>query len=308
MRAPQWPVPARIVFSPGGKYLVEFPPGFPVLLVRYDFNRPHATIPNYHDFLEITFIARGDGTFTIGGRDFTASAGDVFVINSGVFHLLESSDDNFSAIVLYFMPELIHQPGMGELDLDYLLLFLNYRQGFVPKIPVNRAQSGEVLRLLEIIKGELETERSFQKIAVKNCVCQILLILNRSAEGMKGEPGEMHLRLHDVNKLKPVFDHIQRHYSQKMTLAQMAKESGLSTTHPCRYFKKTTGKTITEYIKRFRVDKAKELLIEDERSITWIAFEVGFESHSYFDRIFHDLTRLTPQEFRKKFQPTVTMK
>jgi transcriptional regulator GlxA family with amidase domain len=51
------------------------------------------------------------------------------------------------------------------------------------------------------------------------------------------------------------------------------------------------------------VDRAKELLIEDEKSITYVAFEVGFESHSYFDRIFHEVTHLTPQQFRRKFAP-----
>jgi AraC-like DNA-binding protein len=304
----RWTVPKRIAFSPSGKYLVEFPPGFPVLLFRYRFNQPHPAIPNYHDFLEVTYIPYGKGSFAIGGKEYSAEAGDVFVINSGVFHLLDSADENFGAITLYFTPDVIYQPGTGELDLDYLLLFLNYRQGFVPKIPVNASESAEIVRLLETINGELESERSFQRIAIKNCLCQILLILNRSAEGMTGELGELHLRLRDINRLKPVFEHIQHHYSQKMTLEEIARESGLSTTHLCRYFKKVTGKTITEYIKRFRVDKAKELLIEDERSITWIAFEVGFESHSYFDRIFHEVTRLTPQDFRKKYQPTVAMK
>jgi len=100
-----------------------------------------------------------------------------------------------------------------------------------------------------------------------------------------------------------VFDFIHERYGRKMALKEISAASNMSVSHLCRYFKKITGQTITEYIKRYRVDRAKDLLIEDERSITWIAYEVGFESHSYFDRIFHEVTHLTPQEFRRKFAP-----
>jgi AraC-like DNA-binding protein len=92
-----------------------------------------------------------------------------------------------------------------------------------------------------------------------------------------------------------------------MSLQELSSACNMSVTHLCRYFKKVTGQTITEYIKRYRIDRAKELLVEDEKSITWIAYEVGFESHSYFDRIFHDVTKLTPQEFRKKFAPRLSV-
>jgi AraC-like DNA-binding protein len=148
-------------------------------------------------------------------------------------------------------------------------------------------------------------QREFYRIAVKNLLCQILLVFNRAAKVSYGRMGEFHLRLRDINRLKPLFDFIQTHYSQKLALRDLAHVSNISVTHLCRYFKKVTGKTITEYIKRYRIDRAKKLLIEDERSITWIASEVGFDSHSYFDRIFHEVTRMTPHDFRNRFTPKI---
>ena len=150
-----------------------------------------------------------------------------------------------------------------------------------------------------------ETVSRWFRIAVKNCLCQILLILNRAVGVEKDSSDTPHLRLRDINRLQPVFDFIHEHYSRKMALQELAAASAMSVTRLCRHFKKVTGQTITEYIKRYRIDRAKELLIEDEKSITWIAYEVGFESHSYFDRTFHEVTRLTPQEFRKKHTPKV---
>jgi len=292
----------KLIFSPAGKYLVDFPADFPVKLNYYDFSRPHAAIPNYHDHLEIAYIYEGEGCFTIGGTECGAEQGDVFIINSGVFHLLEAREaGNLKVVTLYFFPELIYEPGASNLNIEYLLLFINRQQGTDSRVRLDSARRGRVLQLLDEIAGELRSRQSFHRIAVKNKICEMLLLLNRAAEITGDGTGEIHRRLRDVKRLKPVFDFIHERYSQKLTLRELAAASKISVTHLCRYFKKVTGKTITEYIKRYRIDRAKELLIDDERSITWIAYEVGFESHSYFDRIFHDITRFTPQEFRRRF-------
>jgi AraC-like DNA-binding protein len=298
----------KLLFSPAGKYLVEFPRDFPLRMNYYDFAHPHAAIPNYHDHLEIAYIYKGWGTFRIGGREYTAREGDIFLINSGVFHLLEAGMPvNLKVVTLYFLPELVYRPGSGDTDLEYLLLFLNYQKGFNPKVPPDAATSRTVLQLLEQIADELKTQGSFHRIAVKNCLCQILLVLNRAVGVQQSSTDAPYLRLRDIGRLQPVFDFIHERYSRKMALQEMSSACNMSVTHLCRYFKKVTGQTISEYIKRYRIDRAKELLVEDEKSITWIAYEVGFESHSYFDRIFHEVTKLTPQEFRRKFAPKLSV-
>jgi len=298
----------KLLFSPAGKYLVDLASDFPLRLNYYDFAHPHAAIPNYHDHLEIAYIYKGQGVFTVGGKPYPAKEGDVFVINSGVFHLLEADPPlNLKVVTLYFLPELVYRPGSGETDLEYLLLFLNYQKAFSPRIPIDPPTSRGILQLLKQIAAELKQRESSFRIAVKNCLCQILLILNRAVRVEKVSGDTPHLRLRDISRLQPVFDFIHEHYSRKMALRELSAASNMSVTHLCRYFKKVTGQTITEYIKRYRIDRAKELLIEDEKSITWIAYEVGFESHSYFDRIFHEVTRLTPQEFRRRHAPKLSV-
>ena len=301
-----WTTPKSLAFSPAGKYLMDFPPEFPIKVCFYDFSLPHPAIPNDHDHIEINFIYKGTGSFTIDGRVYSADQGDVFIINSAVFHLLEAADpENFGTLAIYFMPEIIHQPGTGDLDSEFLLLFRNCQQSFNPKVSLSPEGSREVLQLIDRISEELWGQREFYRIAVKNLLCQILLILNRTTKLPYTGTGGLNLRPRDISRLKPLFDCVHGHYSQKLTLRELARVSKMSVTHLCRYFKQVTGKTITEYITRYRIDRAKEMLIEDERSITWIASEVGFESHSYFDRVFHEVTRMTPHDFRKRFAPRV---
>ena len=294
----------KLLFSPAGEYLVDFPPEFPFRLNYYDFAHPHAAIPNYHDHLEIAYIYKGSGTFAIGGSDFPAGEGDIFLINSGVFHLLEGTNNrSLKVVTLYFLEDLFCRFGSSETEFEYLLLFHPPAKSLKPKVSLDQQNKRKVLGLLRQIAEELKAQAAFHRIAVKNCLCQILLILNRAAGVESSQGTAPQLRMRDANRLKPVFDFIHERYCNKFALKEIAAASNMSISHLCRYFKNVTGQTITEYIKRFRVDRAKELLIEDEKSITWIAQEVGFESHSYFDRIFHEITRMTPQEFRRRFAP-----
>lgn len=294
----------KLLFSPAGKYLVDFAPVFPFRLNYYDFAHPHAAIPNYHDHLEIAYIYKGSGTFAIGGREYPAEEGDLFLITNGVFHLLEGKPGSrLKVVTLYFLEDLFCRYGSSETDFEYLLLFHTSAKGPAPKVSLDQATRRKVVLLLDQIARELKEEKGYHRIAVKNCLCQILLILNRAAGIEKSPADPPTLRMRDASRLKPVFDFIHERYCNKLALGEISAVSNMSTSHLCRYFKKVTGQTITEYIKRFRVDRAKELLIADEKSITWIAQEVGFESHSYFDRIFHEVTHVTPQAFRRKFAP-----
>ena len=86
-------------------------------------------------------------------------------------------------------------------------------------------------------------------------------------------------------------------------LLELSKMAYLSPAYLCRFFKKVTGTTISNYVLRVRIDQAKELLIKSDLTITQIAFKIGFESHSYFDRVFYRFTKLSPKTFRQKFLP-----
>ena len=104
-----------------------------------------------------------------------------------------------------------------------------------------------------------------------------------------------------VHRLKNVFSFIQNHFDEHITNLQLSKIASMSPAYLCRFFKKATGMTLSDYILRCRIEKAKELLILDDLSVSQIAFQVGFESLNYFDRVFKKLVYSTPQEFRQSY-------
>ncbi len=297
--------PPKPSFSPDGRYLYSLPLDLPIKLLLYRMNRPHPAIPNYHDQYELCYILKGRGTFMIAGRDYEAREGTLFLIRSGVFHLLTPDNPpRMESLTLYFAHEAVHSPGSVDANLEYLLLFQGARS--TPRIALDEDSRARILGSMEIIAMESRDRRDFYRIAVKNALCDILLALNRLLQVRSGKSPIPSLALRDANRLRPVFDLIHQGYTERMKLSELAAAANIGQTSFCRYFKRVTGLTVMEYIRRYRIDQAKELLMSTDRPVTWIAYESGFESHSHFDRVFRSVTHLTPNEFRSRYAPKVS--
>lgn len=91
---------------------------------------------------------------------------------------------------------------------------------------------------------------------------------------------------------------IASHSEEALTLRHVAQTVNLSATYFSELFRKTTGMNFVDYVARTRVEKAKNLLQNPNLRITAIAFEVGFQSLSQFNRVFKKTTGHTPREYR----------
>jgi len=95
-------------------------------------------------------------------------------------------------------------------------------------------------------------------------------------------------------------DYIERNQSEDISLAAVARAVNTSTFYFCKMFKKATGLTFTEYLGRVRVEKAKQLLLNPHVRVSEVAFEVGFQSLSQFNRVFKRITGQSPSDYRER--------
>jgi AraC-like DNA-binding protein/ligand-binding sensor protein len=93
-------------------------------------------------------------------------------------------------------------------------------------------------------------------------------------------------------------EYIEKHKMEPLSLADVAKASGASVFHFCKVFKKTTGMTFTNYVGRVRLEDAKTQLLNPSRRISEIAYDVGFQSLTQFNRTFQRVFGQSPTEFR----------
>jgi AraC-like DNA-binding protein/ligand-binding sensor protein len=92
---------------------------------------------------------------------------------------------------------------------------------------------------------------------------------------------------------------IAQNQDEELCLARVAKAVNTSTFYFCRLFKCTTGLTFTQYLARLRIEKAKSLLLEPHRRIGEVAYEVGFQSLTHFNRVFREIVGQSPTSYRR---------
>ena len=92
--------------------------------------------------------------------------------------------------------------------------------------------------------------------------------------------------------------YIAGHHEDPVSLDEIAKAMHVSTFYFCKMFKKATGLTFTDYLGRIRVEKAKTLLLNPHLRVSEIAYTVGFQSLTHFNRVFRNLIGESPSHFR----------
>ena len=103
-----------------------------------------------------------------------------------------------------------------------------------------------------------------------------------------------------MDKTRLILKIVEEHYSEKLSIKEMAEACGFSQSHFMKFFKTTIGVSFTSYLNDYRLTMASRLLLSSEDSILTIAGDTGFDNLSYFNRVFKQRFGMTPREFRRQ--------
>jgi AraC-like DNA-binding protein len=116
---------------------------------------------------------------------------------------------------------------------------------------------------------------------------------------------------HEPDAVRNAKIFIHAHLAEPMTLEAVAKAVNVSPFHFCKIFKRATGLTFTDFVNRARVEKAKRMLMKPAARITEVAYDVGFQSLSHFNRSFRRIASESPTEYRGRMkeghEPSLSM-
>ena len=104
----------------------------------------------------------------------------------------------------------------------------------------------------------------------------------------------------EVPVIKRAKEYIREHQGEKVSLGNVAKAVNMSAFYFCKMFKKAAGINFTDYLSRVRIERAQNLLLNPNLRVSEIAFEVGFQSLTHFNRVFKKITGQSPTDFRSK--------
>jgi AraC-like DNA-binding protein len=101
-------------------------------------------------------------------------------------------------------------------------------------------------------------------------------------------------------KISAIVDFLSEHYSDGFSMAELCARVGMTESSFSRYFRRATGNTFTDFVTRLRINKACQLLMESDRYITNVCYDVGFNNVANFNRRFLHVKGMTPKEFRRQ--------
>ena len=252
------------------------------------------------------YVLSGAGTVTVGGEVLEAGEGDVFFIRPNVVYKAKSDEQNpFTRQFVQF--DFVYMEDKADLPINIVFPQRPQPERIHPtpvfkeelRLPVKSAlkDHSEVRLLFSKIFEEMYHKRSAFRLAVKACLTGILLHIHRNALKVDGIPAEGALgNLPEIVIKGKQF--IEQNIAKKLSLKEIANQAHVSPIYFERIFKKFTGYSPIEYLRVLKIQWAKELIRNTQKSMTAIAEKIGFESVHYFSRVFRKVEGIAPSQYR----------
>ncbi len=101
-------------------------------------------------------------------------------------------------------------------------------------------------------------------------------------------------------RISGIVDYLTEHYAQDFSMADLSVRVGMTESSFSRFFSRATGNSFTDFVNRLRINPACQLLMETDRYITNVCYDVGFNNVANFNRRFLQIKGMTPKEFRRQ--------
>lgn len=245
-----------------------------------------------HTDIELLHLTEGRlGMKLADGSEYVCTAGDVICINSNVAHSTFAYDDSpIRYNLMQFKSDIFKKKATDNSD-DFLSI-LSQQAG----MPIYITRDDEMRQLCDNAFRWAEEKETARTLFVASGIYGILAVLY---ERHFINDSLSHIDEKKLKKLMPVLEHITSRYNEDISLSDAAKVLNMSNFYFCRLFKETLGMGYTDFVNLFRIYKSQSQLIESEKSILDIAFENGFSSVSYFNRVFKSINNCSPSEYRR---------
>lgn len=253
---------------------------------------------HYHPEFELVYVEAIAGIRHVGKNISSFVESDLVLIGSNVPHL------NFDY----------------GLQTEYKQIVVQFKEDFFSNTIVSTAEFADIRALFDkaylglsfygktkeqvVIKlKEIQHKNNFNSLLE---LFEILNIMATSSEvnQLNTEDTRIKLFMNDKIRMGTIYDYIHENYDKKPDVNAIASNVHLSTAAFCRYFKKQTNMTFTEFVNQYRITQAKTLLLK-HHNVSEVVYAVGFESMSYFNKLFKSLVGETPSFFKKRVSAQV---
>lgn len=247
---------------------------------------------HWHKEIEIVVLYEGNVSLETAKESIILKKGDGVFINSEELHYFKKIGDEKCVLISYVFDKSLVIGDKGS------IIERKYIEPLVQNKTLSLFKISEKLsRKLEEVFFEYEDKKFGVEINIRNILSSVLLeIIIENREKLIEKKTYKNL---DSQRIKGMLDFIQKNYSNELTLKEIGEAVFIGERETLRCFARTIGISPIEYLKKYRVKVAANLLTTTDLPVTEICIQCGFNSPSYFSKSFQRVFNVTPREYRK---------
>ncbi|AEE19366.1 AraC family transcriptional regulator [Dokdonia sp. 4H-3-7-5] len=251
---------------------------------------------HYHPEIELVYVNGGTGRRQVGSNLSYYTWGTLILVGSNLPHcgFTDELTGNKSETVIHMKTDFLGDTFFDLPEMASIKRLLQVAQRGI-------VFSGETKKRVGAMMEEMEDQSDFNRLMTQITVLNELAttkefrILNADGFSLLSD-------VKDNNRINEVFNYVKTHFKEEIPLEEMANITNLTIPSFCRYFKKITHKTFTQFVNEYRLVHASRLLAEQPMSITQVCYESGFNNFSHFNKKFKAFTGQNPSDYRKELK------
>lgn len=270
------------------------PPEFPYNTYPCTIPLDFARVPlHWHEEMEIIYIKKGHGTVTIQLQPYPVAAGCIALAPPGTLHAIDGAPDaRMEYENILFSRELLLSAAGDWCDSACLRPLISGRACLPPVLRPGQPLHAEAAACLDEADAACSAGQPGYPLLVKAALYRLFYALYAAAGDALAIPPP------EAERVKQTLAFIEARRGEKLTVAQAADAAGYSPAHFMRFFKAAVGQTFVEYLTDCRLSAAARSLAETDDAVGRIAEDAGFESPSYFCRLFRRKYGVSPSRYR----------
>ena len=251
---------------------------------------------HWHNDLEINLIREGEAIFQVYQKSYRVRTGEGFLLNRNVPHSCSSpGNEHVRYSTILVRPDFLYGDFGSDVERKCFQPFL--QNSAIPCIYLTGFDENgkEILQKLNQVEEAFDRKRFCYELKIKGLLCEAfaMILYGHRQELTKFVPAN----LQELERLEKMLNYLNMHFTEVISLQDLADQVHLSREVCCRLFKKMTGKTITGYLEEYRVNKRFSLVQSGQYSMTQITEMVGFSNPSRFASAFRKRFGCNPGEY-----------
>ena len=248
---------------------------------------------HHHDFYELYYLVSGDVTYTIESKLYKVLPGDVLLISPRELHQVHIQAEHaaYERYVLWINPQLIQRLSAGQTDLSQALD--PARPGYGNQLRLQLPDQQKIRSLMEQLYLESRESVFGSDLLTMSLLTQLLVTVNRLAL-------RQDCHFEDISRsskaVSQVVEYINLHYSESLSLDQLAEKFFISKYHLSHEFQRQVGTSVCRYIQKKRLQIARHLLSQGNKPNAVYSI-CGFGDYTSFYRAFKGEYGTSPREF-----------